>query len=313
MISLSHVSKLYGGKRVLDDVSFVIDKGSITGLLGSNGAGKTTILKIIAGILSPSCGVVSFFGKVYQRHTSSLKKRIGYMPENNPLYDDLTVKEYLYYRGQLKGVPPKKIKQNYINAVQRCDLTNTSNQLIGTLSRGTKQRVGLADALIHDPEILLLDEPTIGLDPEQICRVREIIKSLGTTTTILLSSHILPEVEAICEKVVIIKSGKIQVQLPISELKSASSQESMLSVEIKKNTAKFETLLTSAQLHWKATDQFSDDHKRYCIPFSSQYDLRETIFNLILLNQSTLLEMSIVEPRLEDVFIDIIRNEASGL
>ncbi|MCB1195742.1 ATP-binding cassette domain-containing protein [bacterium] len=310
---MSHVSKCYSGKRILDDVSFVINKGSITGLLGPNGAGKTTILKIIAGSLSPSEGVVSFFDKTFPKHTSSLKKRIGYMPENNPLYDDLTVKEYLYYRGQLKGVPPKKIKQYYINAVQRCDLTNTANQLIGTLSRGTKQRVGLADVLIHDPEILLLDEPTIGLDPEQICRVREIIKSIGATKTILLSSHILPEVESICENVVIIKNGKIHAQLCLSNLQSSLSQERILAIEIKYNTTTFETHLTSAQFCWKIDQQFSNHHKRYCIRFSSQHDIRETVFNLILLNQSTLIEMNILESRLEDVFMDIVRTEDSGL
>ncbi len=210
MIQVEHLTKKYGSFTAVDDISFQVDKGEIVGFLGPNGAGKSTTMKILTSYLPATSGRASIAG--YDVFTQSIeaRRRLGYLPENTPLYPDMKVAEYLRYRAALKGVPSSKVRERVGDVLELCQIADREKQLIGALSKGYRQRVGLADALVHDPDLLILDEPTIGLDPNQIRTVRELIKSLALKRTVLISTHILPEVEIMCSRVVVIHRGKIR-------------------------------------------------------------------------------------------------------
>jgi len=212
MIEINNLTKRYGDFLAVDDISFNVEKGKILGFLGPNGAGKTTTMRIITGFMPPSEGNVTISGYDVLDEPLLTKNKIGYLPETPPLYLDMTVSEYLNFAGLLKQVPNQKIKAAVDNACSKVDINDVKNKVIKALSKGYKQRVGLAQAIIHDPEVLILDEPTIGLDPIQIREVRDLIKSLAGNHTIVLSTHILPEVDMTCDEVVIIKKGKIIAQ-----------------------------------------------------------------------------------------------------
>ena len=212
MIEINNLTKRYGDFLAVDDISFNVEKGKILGFLGPNGAGKTTTMRIITGFMPPSEGFVTISGHDVSNEPLLTKNKIGYLPETPPLYMDMTVEEYLNFAGLLKQVPNKKIKYAVENACLKVDINDVKNKVIKALSKGYKQRVGLAQAIIHEPEVLILDEPTIGLDPIQIREVRDLIKSLAGNHTIVLSTHILPEVDMTCDEVVIIKKGKIIAQ-----------------------------------------------------------------------------------------------------
>ena len=212
MIEINNLTKRYGDFLAVDDISFNVEKGKILGFLGPNGAGKTTTMRIITGFMPPSEGNVTISGYDVLDEPLLTKNKIGYLPETPPLYLDMTVSEYLNFAGLLKQVPNKKINAAVDNACSKVDINDVKNKVIKALSKGYKQRVGLAQAIIHDPEVLILDEPTIGLDPIQIREVRDLIKSLAGNHTIVLSTHILPEVDMTCDEVVIIKKGKIIAQ-----------------------------------------------------------------------------------------------------
>ena len=206
-ITVNHLSKMYGAQKAVDDISFSVNKGEIVGFLGPNGAGKSTTMKIITGYLTASTGSVTVCGIPVTENSNESKKKIGYLPEANPLYYDMYVREYLDFVTNIHTVKNKKEKIEEV--IKTVGLTVEANKKIGQLSKGYKQRVGLAAALIHDPEVLILDEPTTGLDPNQIIEIRELIKKLGADKTVLFSSHILQEVQAICDRVIIINKGKI--------------------------------------------------------------------------------------------------------
>ena len=212
MIEINNLTKRYGDFLAVDDISFNVEKGKILGFLGPNGAGKTTTMRIITGFMPPSEGNVTISGYDVLDQPLLTKNKIGYLPETPPLYLDMTVSEYLNFAGLLKQVPNQKINAAVDNACSKVDINDVKNKVIKALSKGYKQRVGLAQAIIHDPEVLILDEPTIGLDPIQIREVRDLIKSLAGNHTIVLSTHILPEVDMTCDEVVIIKKGKIIAQ-----------------------------------------------------------------------------------------------------
>ena len=212
MIEIKNLTKRYGDFLAVDDISFNVEKGKILGFLGPNGAGKTTTMRIITGFMPPSEGNVTISGYDVLDEPLLTKNKIGYLPETPPLYLDMTVSEYLNFAGLLKQVPNQKINAAVDNACSKVDINDVKNKVIKALSKGYKQRVGLAQAIIHDPEVLILDEPTIGLDPIQIREVRDLIKSLAGNHTIVLSTHILPEVDMTCDEVVIIKNGKIIAQ-----------------------------------------------------------------------------------------------------
>lgn len=210
MISVQHLTKKYGSFTAVNDISFEVAKGEIIGFLGPNGAGKSTTMKILTGFLPPTSGQAKIAGFDVFSQSIEARKRIGYLPENTPLYTDMKVGEYLRYRAALKGVPYSKVRERVDDVLDLCQIADREKQLIGALSKGYRQRVGIADALVHDPDLLILDEPTIGLDPNQIRTVRELIKNLGQKRTVLISTHILPEVEIMCSRVIVIHKGKIR-------------------------------------------------------------------------------------------------------
>ena len=209
MIEVDHITKYYGQTPAVQDVSFRVEKGEILGFLGPNGAGKTTTMRMLTCYLPPSEGTARVAGYDVFEDSMEVRKRIGYMPEHPPLYDDMMVRSYLTFVSKIKGVDAKQRKSRIDLAMEQCGISDMPDTIIGKLSKGYRQRVGLAQALVHDPEVLILDEPTIGLDPRQIIEVRELIKSLAGDHTVILSTHILPEASMTCERVVIINKGKI--------------------------------------------------------------------------------------------------------
>lgn len=223
MLQLSSVSKWYGKQKAVDQLSFSAGPGEITGFLGPNGAGKSTAMKLITGYLSPSEGSISIGGMDVQKAPLKTKQKVGYLPEQNPLYPDMYVREYLHFMGKLHRV--KNLKPRIEEMIAVCGLTAEQHKLIGTLSKGYRQRVGLAQALLHNPEVLILDEPTSGLDPNQIIEIRKVIKSVSRHKTVLLSSHIMQEVEAICDRIIILHRGKMVANDRVKNLTQNQSLE----------------------------------------------------------------------------------------
>lgn len=232
-IDVKQLSKRYPALTALDHISFEVRPGEIMGFLGPNGAGKTTTLRILTGLLAPTEGSVAIDGLGVAAHSLEIRRRIGYLPENVSLYPELRVQEYLAYRATIKGVPRPQRRACVDEAMQRCALGEVRGRLIGRLSKGFRQRVALSDCLLARPPILILDEPTVGLDPHQIRQTRELIKSLGETTTILLSTHILPEVEMICRRVTIIDKGKIVAIDTPDNLRKAMTGTQVVHVELR--------------------------------------------------------------------------------
>ena len=227
MIKVEGLTKRYGDVTAIEDLSFQVEKGEIVGFLGPNGAGKTTTMRIITGFLSSTDGMVSVSGHDIFEKPMEVKKKIGYLPEHPPLYADMTVAGYLKFVSKIKGVPRSARADAIDRMVQRCGLKDVRKKIIGKLSKGYRQRVGLAQAMIHDPEVLILDEPTIGLDPKQIIEIRELVKSLAGDQTIILSTHILPEVTMICQRCLIIDQGRIVADDSLEALTAQGSLESV--------------------------------------------------------------------------------------
>lgn len=242
-ITVNNLSKNYGTQQAVDDISFTVGKGEIVGFLGPNGAGKSTTMKIITGYLPASAGTVTVCGIAVDENCNEAKKKIGYLPESNPLYHEMYVREYLDFITHIHALKNKKEKIEGV--IKTVGLSVEANKKIGQLSKGYKQRVGLAAALIHDPEVLILDEPTSGLDPNQIVEIREVIKKLGENKTVLFSSHILQEVEAICDRVIIISKGKIVANDSMSNLQKGNTGNHFVLVEFKENISV--TVLRSLQ------------------------------------------------------------------
>jgi len=225
MIQVEHLTKRFGDLLAVENVSFAADKGQILGFLGPNGAGKTTTMRIITGFLPATSGTVRVAGFDIFEQAQEVRRRIGYLPENPPLYDDMTVSSYLSFVGRIKGIPRLDLPEAAERVIECCALTEVVDRVLGHLSKGFRQRVGLAQALIHDPSVLILDEPTIGLDPRQIIDIRSLIRNLSGERTVILSTHILPEVAQLCDKVVIIDRGRVAVENSIEALTEEMSLE----------------------------------------------------------------------------------------
>ena len=241
-IEVKNLFKFYGEQAAVNDISFSIKKGEIVGFLGPNGAGKSTTMKILTGYMPATSGEVRICGEEVDVDSKETKKKIGYLPENNPLYLDMYVREYLEFVGKIYKVP--NLKQRIDEMIQQVGLEVEQNKKIGMLSKGYRQRVGLAQAIIHDPEVLILDEPTTGLDPNQLVEIRELIKNIGKSKTVMLSTHIMQEVEAICDRVIIIKSGKIVADNSASELQYEENKQVVyveFEGDLNKNQLKKET------------------------------------------------------------------------
>ena len=324
MIKVEHLKKSYAAALAVNDISFEVGKNEIVGFLGPNGAGKSTTLKVLTCSHSASEGNVVIDGKNVFDDPEGVKSVIGYLPENVPLYPELRVREYLTYRAGLKGVPAKQRRAAVGKAISRCQLEGVQDRIIGQLSKGYRQRTGLADALLADPKILILDEPTIGLDPNQIRDVRELIRELGKERTVILSSHILPEVEAVCSRVIIINKGKIVGQGKPSELRQRLNQQAqVIDVEVKdpKNCAQdalsqidgVDKVLTTGksehlQIHQVPQSDDSDSSTDNSTD-SSTDDIREKIFDAAVASGFKLLSVHTKSQSLEDIFVEIITQE----
>ena len=306
MIDVQDLSKQYGGKVAVDGISFEVGKGEIVGFLGPNGAGKSTTMKILTGYLAATSGFASVAGHDVFRDSIEARRQIGYMPENVPLYTDMRVKEYLHFRGRLKGLRGADMRKRVGQVMETCGLTEVRRKMIGSLSKGYRQRVGLADALVHDPQLLILDEPTNGLDPNQIRSVRELIKQLGDQHTILISTHILYEVEQTCGRVIIIDNGKIKASDTPKELISRARTAGLMTVEMQ---GPFDRL----QKELKALDgvkraevmEKNGEWTRYELRSNANADVRDAIYQLSVQNKWPLRELSKKSVTLEDVFAEI--------
>ncbi len=233
MIQVSHLTKMYGPHTAVNDLSFEVKKGEIVGFLWPNGAGKSTTMKILTGFMPASSGKASIGGFDVFDQPIEVKRRVGFLPETPPVYPEMQVEDYLDFSARIHGVPRGETKKAIDNALQKTSLGNVRRRLIGNLSKGYRQRVGLAQALVHNPPVLILDEPTVGLDPKQIIEIRELIKSLGTDHTVILSSHILPEVTATCQRIIVIAKGRIVAQDTMEQLTLRLRKGLIYSLEVK--------------------------------------------------------------------------------
>src|SRR5256714_10705482 len=309
MIKVENLTKRYAGQPASRDLKFEVSRGEILGCLGPNGAGKTTTMRILAGFMPPTSGRATVAG--FDVFVKSLQARahLGYMPENVPLYGDMRVTEYLNYRAALKGVRHRRITERAGDVKELCGLKDVEKKLIGTLSKGYRQRVGLADALLAEPDLLILDEPTIGLDPNQIRQVRELIKNLGKQHTILLSTHILPEVEMTCSRVIIIHKGRIEACDTPENLLGQIRQAGGVIVEAKVGSDNgAEELKKISGVRDVMTD-VDGDWKRFSLRVESGVDVREEIFRLATTRRWSVRELSQRRATLEDVFVEITHSD----
>ena len=308
MITVKNVTKKYGKFKAVDNISFEINDGEIIGLLGPNGAGKSTTMNILTGFIEPTEGEVIINGYNISKKPKKAKKCIGYMPEGVPLYKDMTVKEFVTYMAELKGVKKEQIKESVDQAIQDTWLQNVRKVLIRNLSKGYKQRVSMAGALVGNPEIIILDEPTVGLDPKQITEIRALIKELGKTHTVILSSHILSEVSQICNKVIIINKGKIvAIDTPENlEKKVESNNTTYVTVEDTEN--KMETIKEKIPeiKEIKLIKENEDGTKQYVLESEKDVDLRKIVFNEFAKENITIFEMKKADTTLEDAFMKLI-------
>lgn len=294
-IKVSNLSKNYGTQKAVNNISFSIGKGEIVGFLGPNGAGKSTTMKIITGYISGDGGQTEVCGEVVDINSLSTKKKIGYLPEANPLYFDMYVREYLEFVAGIHQIPSSKEKIE--ETIKMLGLTIEANKKIGELSKGYKQRVGLAAALIHDPEVLILDEPTSGLDPNQIVEIREVIKKLGKDKTVLFSSHILQEVQAICDRVIIINKGIIVADDSLSNLQNTKSGEHTVLVTFKENIS-IDALLQLKEI----INIEKGEGNNYKIYTSEPESVRRQIVELSLKNNLNIVSLQSESNSLEDIF-----------
>jgi ABC-2 type transport system ATP-binding protein len=309
MIKVEHLTKRYAGHTAIKDLNFEVGKGEIMGFLGPNGAGKSTTMRILASFMPPTSGSVSIAGYDIFRQSLQARAHLGYMPENVPLYNDMRVTEYLNYRAALKGVPHRRLSERVGDVKELCGVKDVEKKLIGNLSKGYRQRVGLADALLAEPDLLILDEPTIGLDPNQIRQVRELIKNLGRQHTILLSTHILPEVEMTCTRVIIIHRGRIEACDTPENLLGQIRQAGGVVVEAKiGNDNGAEELKKIAGVR-DVTTTNDGDWKQFSLRVESGIDVREEVYRLASARNWALRELSQRRATLEDVFVEITHPE----
>lgn len=315
MIQVRNITKKYGSFLAVDDISFEVKDNEIIGFLGPNGAGKSTTMNMITGYIEPTSGKILVNGKDISKEPNKVKKQIGYMPENVPLYQELTVKEFVNYMADLKGINRKEKREKVSKIIEEVGLANVQKKLIRNLSRGYKQRVSLAGALIGEPEVLILDEPTVGLDPKQITEIRELIKKLGKSHTVILSSHILSEVSQICEKVVIINKGKILAVDTPRNLEEEFQEENSIYVTVEDTENKMEKVIKKIKnlKESKLIKENADGTKQYILIANSNTDLRKKVFEILPQNDINILELKKTETTLEDAFLKLINNKEKEL
>ena len=312
MIELKNITKYYGDFPAVTDISFKIERGEIVGLLGPNGAGKSTTMKMITGFMPPTSGELTVDGNDIVSQSIEARRKIGYLPETVPLYTDMTVYSYIEYMGMLRGLNKKNIKSKVDNVIEICKLGDYRNSLISKLSKGFRQRVGICQAIIHEPEVLVLDEPTIGIDPNQVVETRQLIKNLSGEHTLILSSHILPEVSSICERVLIIHEGEIAASDTIENLSSLMSGKNKIEADI---IGSPQTIVTELE---KVNDvksvQFSinkssSEFSTFSIESEISSDIRSKISKIIINNGWGLIRLQSMGMSLEDIFLQITTSE----
>jgi ABC-2 type transport system ATP-binding protein len=310
MIKVENLTKRYAGVTALDNVTFEVQPGEIVGFLGPNGAGKSTTMRILTGFIPATAGRAQVAGFDVFENSLEVRRHIGYMPESNPLYEDMRVQEYLSFRAKLKGLGRVRRKERTQRVLELCGINDVRRRVIGQLSKGYRQRVGLADALLAEPDLLILDEPTIGLDPVQIRQVRQLIRDLGREHTILISTHILPEVEMTCNRVLIIHHGRILASDTPENLTRTLRTGGDTQVEVRGPVdavrAKIRDLPEVESLSAKAVD---DGCVRLQVQAREGADVREPIYRAVVAGGWTLLEMSRARTSLEDIFVQITREE----
>ncbi len=308
MIRVENLTKYYGKRLALDDISFNVEKGEIVGLLGPNAAGKTTTMRILTGFLAPTRGDVWIAGHNMLTQSLEARRHIGYLPELIPLYTDMTVRSYLDFLARLRGVAPGKLKNRVNDVIEICHLEEYADVFIGKLSKGFKQRVGVAQSFVHEPDVLILDEPTIGIDPIQVTTTRQLIRELGKEHTVILSTHILPEVSTVCERVIIIHEGKIVAEDRIENLSSLLAGSKRIRLEIEGPSQEVTECLRKV----RGVTRVSYGEPYYTVDYPANLDLRGRITAALAQGGFTLLALESVTMSLEDIFLKLTTEEGTG-
>ena len=309
-IEVSHLVKSYAGVTAVNDISFSVPRGEILGFLGPNGAGKSTTMRILTGYLPATSGQVSICGFPVASEIDAVKKCIGYMPENNPLPDEMRVSEYLYFRGRLKEVPRGKLGSRIDEVLELCDLKRVRHKIIGKLSKGFRQRVGIAESVLAEPPVIIMDEPTIGLDPHQILIVRDLIASLRGRMTVIISSHILPEIEMTCDRVLIINQGRIVAQGTPAELRREVLGQSAYEIEASGHIGSLPFMLGSIDLGLSIASEGPLDEEGFRtikLKTLNPDDMGEAILRAFMFEGLRVRALSRAHPTLEDVFLAATR------
>lgn len=303
MIEVKNLTKKYGDRVAVDSISFTVNKGEILGFLGQNGAGKTTTMKILTGFMAATEGTVNIGGHDVMADPLEVKKKIGYLPENPPLYNELLVSEYLNFVAELRGIPKAERKSKIDSAVERCQLGNVRERLIGNLSKGYRQRVGIAQAIVHEPAVVILDEPTIGLDPKQVTEARSLIKSMRGERTLIYSTHILPEVAATCDRIIVIHEGKLVAQESIAEINASG----LIKTEIVTRKAS-ETLVANLKglRGVKNVVLTTNGTNRLIVESESKEELMAEISKAVVNADAGLVRMAPIRLNLEEHYLQLI-------
>ena len=312
MIRAEGLRKWYGGNVGIDGISFSVGKGEILGFLGPNGAGKSTTMKVLTGFMPADSGTAAVAGYDVLSQSLDVRRNVGYLPENAPLYPDMRVREYLTYRAKLKGVKGTAVRARVSEVIDKCWLGDARSRIIGQLSKGYRQRVALAEALVGDPKVLILDEPTLGLDPNQVRQVRKLVKELGGEYTILLSTHILPEVEAVCGRVIIINKGKIVALDTPEGLTRRMRVGTAVTAEIKGDPVSVAERLRQVAGVRGVTIEGEGEFGLYRIHSAADADVREDIYSAAVSNEWVIRELHLETLSLEDIFVHITTKETAA-
>jgi ABC-2 type transport system ATP-binding protein len=308
MIEVTDLTKRYAGRTAVAGISFTVARGEIVGLLGPNGAGKSTTMRILSCFMPATSGTARVAGFDVFHQSDEVRRRIGYMPENNPLHPEMRVREYLKFRARLKGLGWRRSRERVSTVMEQCGLTDVGRRIIGQLSKGYKQRVGLADALVHEPELIILDEPTIGLDPHQIRSVRQLIKSLAQKHTVLISTHILPEVEMMCGRVLIMLDGKILAADTPDNLQRLMAGSSQIIAEIAAPADELRDIFSQMPgIEQLDVSPGEGEFQRCVLVPHDGYDLRPVIFRLVLERGWIMRELTRSRHSLEDIYVQVTK------
>ena len=308
MIEVSSLTKTYGDRPALNGISFRVERGEILGFLGPNGAGKTTTMRILTGFIPPTSGTAVVAGFDVVEHPREVKRRIGYLPEHPPIYKEMTVRSYLTFVARIKGVPRKGVRQSVDSAIERCGLAEVAGRLIQNLSKGYQQRVGIAQAIVHSPEVMILDEPTVGLDPRQILKIRNLIRSFHGEKTVILSTHIIPEVEKLCDRIAIISDGRIVALDTHGELSRRLQHSERVLIRFSDGAAPYRPRLELLEgVQSVLPDDGAPD--RFLVEARGGSQIARRVFERAISEKWPVVEVTPVNPTLEEVFLQLTGEE----